>query len=312
MTSRYHTLRLGILFIMAALLAGCVQAAPPDVSEIQAQPSTTIQVNETASLNVTASGSNLTFAWSAVRGTLSDPTQPSVIYTAPNTPGPDTVTVKVSSGGETTVRSATFQVTAPTASPTPTVTNTPPPTDVPIPTETPPPTTTPTPLPPIACNHLSITENLFPELVGIRDQFPFYGPLGDPRFLCFGVYDIVHTGPLAVKVTYQSDVNEGNFGFWGIGTPHGYDASALQAICFWAYTEQPNQTVRLQLRDTTDVEKGLFVNIPQAGAWQRFCTALTEFAEQGVNLNILENVSLGFNKDTQSSTVWVDDFEFEE
>jgi hypothetical protein len=305
-----HIVRIAAVLLTLGLIAGCNPATPPDVSEIQAQPSTTIGVGETASLSVTASGSDLSFAWTAVRGTLSDPTRPSVIYTAPDAAGPDTVTLTVTSGGITTVRSITFQVIAPTPTPPPTPTDTPLPTDTPRPTDTPVPSATPTPPPPIACNHRSITENLFPSLATVPNQFPFYGPLGDPRFVCFGVYDVVHTPPLAVRIEYQSEVTDENYAFWGIGTPLGYDASAFDQVCFWAYAERPNQTVRLQMKDTANVEKGVFINIPQAGAWNPFCVSLSDFAAMGLDLKNTENVTLGFNKDTQSATVWVDDFEF--
>jgi len=103
-----------ILLISVGLLAGCVLGAtPPEIGEIQAQPSTTIMTGEKSSLIIPASGDELKFEWSAQRGTLSDSTQPAVFYTAPDTPGPDNVTVKVTYRGGEVIRGITFNVVAP-------------------------------------------------------------------------------------------------------------------------------------------------------------------------------------------------------
>lgn len=139
---RYPVLLLA--FVIVNIGVGCSgPGAPIQVSKIEVQPSTTIIVNETATLTVQASGStNLKFKWSVERGTLSDETKPSVLYTAPEEPGPDTVTVVVSSGDNSATRSQPFQVIAipptPTDTPSPTFTTTP----------TEPPTATPSPVPP--------------------------------------------------------------------------------------------------------------------------------------------------------------------
>lgn len=180
-------------------------------------------------------------------------------------------------------------------------------------TDTVPPTAGPTATstsvpPPFECNHPATTENVFLQLVGVNEQSPFYGPLNDANFLCQGVYDNFHTGPVSVRIEYKS-VDE-NVGFWGIGTPKGYDATLFSQICFWAYAQNPNQAFKLKLKDTSGTEKGIVINVAQGGQWTSFCKELSEFSEQGVKLNVLENVNLGFEKPTKSATVWVDDFEF--
>src|SRR5512136_2025022 len=86
-----------VLVGMGLLIVGCVlKVEPPTpMSEIEAKPSTTILTGETASLTIGVSGTDLQFEWTVLKGSLSDPSQPSVIYTAPDSPGPDTVTVKI-------------------------------------------------------------------------------------------------------------------------------------------------------------------------------------------------------------------------
>jgi hypothetical protein len=135
----------GVLVILA-FLVGLLEACSPtlQVSEIYVAPSTTIVAGETSSLTINASGADLRFKWEASRGSLSSVTAPSVLYTAPALPGPDTVTVEVTGRGGTTVRSITFEVVAEVAT-VPSPTPTPTPTPTPIPTPTPTATSTPTP-----------------------------------------------------------------------------------------------------------------------------------------------------------------------
>lgn len=289
-----------LLLGIVLMLAGCGSGIePPVVGDIQAQPNTTIQIGETANLTIPVSGAELQFEWTVIRGTLTDPTRPAVIYTAPNTPGFDTVTVTVTNEGGTVIKNINFEVVAPPPTPTPTAT------DTPVPTETP--TSTPIPAP-ITCNNPAITKNVFPQLVDVDGQFPFYGPLTEPNFLCEGVYDLTNSAPLAVRIEFKQ-VGE-NYGFWGIGTPNGYDARAYSQICFWAYAKMPNQPFYLKLKDTGNREKGVKIIIEAANQWNEVCTPLKKFSDLGIQLDRLENVNLGFNKDNGSAEIWVDDFEF--
>ena len=150
----------GLLVITATTLwiAGCGPVKPPDVTDISVEPGTDILAGETASLTVEATGTNLQFNWTALKGKLSPQTAPAVIYTAPDTPGPDTVSVEVTSDGVSTIRTITFNVSVPTSTdivtPTLTPTSTPTPTSTatltltPTATLTPPPTTeAPMPVP---------------------------------------------------------------------------------------------------------------------------------------------------------------------
>ncbi len=294
-----HILPQPILIGAIFLLAGCgFGADPPTVGEIQVQPSTTIITGKTATLTIAVSGQELKFEWIAQRGTLSNPVQPSVIYTAPDSAGLDTVTVKVTSRGGEIIRAINFDVVEP---PLPTVA------DTPFPEKTP----SPTPIPePIACNHIAVTKNVFSQIADVEGQFPFYGPLAESRFSCEGVYDIVHSGQLAVRIEYESFGE--NFGFWGFGTPNGYDASSYNEICFWAYTQKPNQVFRLQIKDTSNKEDGVTIILEGPNRWTQICTDLAKFSDLGIQLTSLENINLGFNKDTDSAEIWVDDFELKE
>ena len=304
-----HTFKKALLLGIAFLLFGCsFSTEPPVVSEIQAQPSTTIQTGETASLTIPVSGTELTFEWTVLRGSLTNPTQPAVIYTAPNTPGFDTVTVKVSNDGGTVIKSINFEVVAPPPTATPTATDTPIPTNTPVPTDTPTATATPEP---IECRNPSITKNLFPWFLDVDGQFPFYGPLDKNYFSCTGVYDIVHSAPMSVHIKYEKIGS--NFGWWGIGVKTGFDGfdiTSYNQICFWAYAQKPDQAFRLKVKEPGKSDKGVIVVVEQPNQWQQICRDLTELSDLGVRLDRLENVNLGFEADIGSAEVWVDDFEF--
>lgn len=150
MFPRYKAIGLlmSLAFAMGLLGACSPPPEPPVVGEINADRSTTILVGESASLTIRAAGQDLQFKWTASRGTLSSSTAPSALYTAPDSPGPDTVTVEVTSEGGSIVQSITFEVEPlPTSTPTPTPTAAP--TKPPTPMPTPTPTVTPTPVPPL-------------------------------------------------------------------------------------------------------------------------------------------------------------------
>ncbi len=296
-----NLLQKATLLIMMGLLVGCqLSAVPPQVGEIQTQKGTTITTGEKASLTMAASGSELKFEWTAQRGTLSNSAQPAVIYTAPDSPGVDTVTVKVTYSGGEIIRSIIFEVVAPQPS-----TETSLPVDRPTSTATSEPTAAPEP---IVCNHPSVTKNLFPQLEGVDGQFPIYGPEGDPNILCQAVYDIVHNARLAVHVKFE---NVGtNFGWWGIATPDGYDASPYNQLCFWAYAQQPNQSFRVKMKDTTGQEKGVSVTIQVTNQWNQVCTDISEFSDRGIQVDMMDNINLGFEQPTGSAEIWVADFEF--
>jgi hypothetical protein len=309
----HHPVRNFLFYICLILfLVSCgTPATPPITGPISLEPNqNTIQVRSTASLSLNVQGSNIHFKWSASRGSLSAADMPSVIYTAPNTPGPDVVTVEVSGDGGSSVQSITLTIVEPPTAPPPTATETPLPTSTSIPTETPRPTDTPIPTAtpePLSCTNALVTKYVFPLLLPVDSQFPFYGPQEEPNFHCEGDYGLARSEPVAVKLEYTS-VGK-NFGFFGIGTPKGFDASVYGEICFWAYSMKPAQNFFLQVRDTTDVEKKLRISLEPAGEWTQFCTPLSKFADMGVKLNKIENFNLGFNADSGSAAIWVDDFE---
>jgi hypothetical protein len=284
-----------VLLITITLSTGCAsRVEPPTVHEILARPGNSLTVGENINLAVDASGAGLRFEWTALRGRLSNPNQAAVQYTAPDTPGIDTVTVKVTYEGGEIIRSITVEILS---LPDPTATLTPLPAD------------TPTPVPePIACNSPAVTKNLFPQLSEVSGQTSFYGPLEELGYVCEAVYDIVHTQSLAIHIMYEN-MGE-NVGWWGIGTPEGYDAVSYDQICFWAYAQQPNQAFRLKMKDTTGTENGVITILEPANEWTEICTDLNAFADLGIELNSLENINLGFEQPTGSAEIWVADFEF--
>jgi len=303
---RFSTFQtVGIIVTLVALLTGCgpgnvtvptsiPDSQPPEVNLILDPDISDVLAGQTVTLAIEASGQGIQIKWSVIRGTLSASEGPAVVYTPPNTPGKDTVTVEVSTVAGTTIKNVSFNVIVPP-------TDTPPPVDTPMPTAAP---------EPIVCNHPSVTKNLFPQLKDENGQFPMYGPLGDSHVLCQAVYDIVHTpGGMAIHVKYE---NAGtNFGWWGIATPNGYDASQYKQLCFWAYEQVPNQSFRFKMKDTTKQEKGIVTTLEKTNEWQQICADLADFSNLGVHVDKMDNVNLGFEQPTGSAEIWIADFQFE-
>ena len=102
---------------------------PPDIKDLLP--------GQTVPINADTGGQDISFKWTVTRGVISSVDTPAVIYTAPDSPGIDIVTVEVNSAGGTTTKSVSFNVVTPQPS-----------TPVPTPetaTATPPPAATPTP-----------------------------------------------------------------------------------------------------------------------------------------------------------------------
>lgn len=115
--NRVKLISLMLYCLVGCLVVGC-RAAPPNVSQIEVRPSPDLSAGERATLTVDASGTALEFAWSVSRGTISG-SGPSVVYTAPDTPGPDSVSVTVNSRGGEATRSVTLNVGDVTSGATP-------------------------------------------------------------------------------------------------------------------------------------------------------------------------------------------------
>lgn len=288
--------RMVTVLLLCLILPIVISACSQKVGEVIIIPARPCNLSPGESIPLTVSGGDGadTFEWGASPGMVSPPTGLATTYTAPEDySGEVVINVRAIKGNASATGIITCNIiTTPTPTPTPTDT----------------PTSTSTPEP-IACLHPSITGHVFPQLKDEPGQFPFYGPLEESLevFLCQGVYDIVHSPPVSVRIEFHSTGSK--FGYWGIGTPNGYDASQFHEICFWAYVEQPDQAFRLKFRDLDDVEKGVQIIVEQARQWARICTEMSKFSDQGVQLNRLENINLGFELSTSSATVWVDDFE---
>ena len=127
--SPYYLTTIAIVALVTGLVLACEEPKPGQlqVGTIEINPPNTILTGAQATLKIDASGADLSFAWAASRGTLSSATQASPIYTAPSSPGPDTVEVTVTGDGRSEVRSINFQVIGdgPVAMVEPTPTDTP-------------------------------------------------------------------------------------------------------------------------------------------------------------------------------------------
>jgi hypothetical protein len=276
------------LFLLSSLAVmllavGCrtpLPPQPPQVGPISVQPGTRLTTGETATLIIDASGTSLQFEWSALRGEVSG-TGASVLYKAPNTPGPDTVTVKVTGAGEATVmRNLSIQVEpptptlTPTSSPTPTVptatpTNTATPTPTMAPTDTPTPSPTPTPA--------SIT-------IDTMDSISGWNPYTDGGDSSVTVSSVAGRTDNAIEISF--DLKEGGW----VGISKELDSEVLSALpgaerirFFYTGSDAPN-TIELKLLTQPDdnEESAVFSvswsNATAADGWRFLEAPISKFA----------------------------------
>jgi len=109
------------LILVSLALTSCAPTSAPSSVALIANPDIKdVLSGQTVALTVDANGSGLRYKWSVSRGKLSAFDAPAVIYTAPDTPGADAVTVEVTSASGTTTKSASFNIIAsPTRTPPP-------------------------------------------------------------------------------------------------------------------------------------------------------------------------------------------------
>jgi hypothetical protein len=315
-----------ILILLTALLSGCGEAAPsptatssPSPSATAAPPPVTLVVNpdikdvlarDTIALTVETSGQDLRFEWSVARGTLSSPDTPAVIYTAPDTPGVDTVTVQVSSASGTTTRNVSFNITLPDTA-TPTVAPPATPTQTPEPAPTATSTPTATSVGPVNCGPVTnpgCLRYISPQLAEFSSANSFL--FTDERGSLQGEYSSAefHSAPVSIKLSFNAD--EPGFGGWGIGNLPGYDASGFERVSFYVKGTATGQTFEFKLKDTQTREDTVLVTVDQLD-WTKVTFDLNTDNFPTVDFSSLENVNLGFNDSFGSSTIYVDDLAFE-
>jgi hypothetical protein len=315
------------VFVVGMLGACDSKQEPPQVSKINVDPSTIILVGEAASLTIQASGIDLQFEWAAARGTLSSDTAPSVLYTAPDSPGPDTVTVKVIGKGGSTVQSITFQVSipTPTSTPTPTYTLAPTPTPVPSATPSPAPTTTsastPTPSPSPSATPTTTPPPAPPPLLEIfpqsKDAEAFYweDKGGELTHHFVESDECRHSGVYGLQIEYKMS-GEGNGGWgvhWANAPADGFDASGFSTLDFWVKGLSGKKTFQIGLKDSDQREikiESEELVVVSADEWRLVAIPLSEFANRGVNTASLDNVHFSFRADHGEGTICIDDISF--
>ncbi len=121
-------------------------------------------------------------------------------------------------------------------------------------------------------------------------------------------------GDYGLSMTY--DMPQNGFGGWGVQwlfTDAGsYDASAQSFITFWMRADSDTDA-QLGIKDFTGFEEK--VNLSdwiqlEADNWSFFRVPLSRFANAGIDLAHLENISFGFNQDHGRGAVCVDNISF--
>jgi len=176
----------------------------------------------------------------------------------------------------------------------------------------PPETSTPQPtVIPTTCPEGNVCE-IFPQVAGTNAQpFTFTYEPGtlDNRFLP----QCAHSGEFGLSLAYNyADLGNGGWGVHWASSPTGrFDASSFTTLTFWVQGETGGENFHVGLKDTAQNEikanAGDYVVLP-AGEWRPLSVPLTAF--DGVNLQSIENVSFGFNKDHGRGSICVDDIAF--
>jgi hypothetical protein len=300
-------IRLITIFLILALLAACVTNGQPPQVKVDVQPSTLISAGKTASLtaDVSSGSSQLKFKWSVSRGTLSATDTPAVIYTAPLSQGPDTVTIEVSNANGTTTKNVTFDVVEPTPSPTdapPLPTDTPEPSKIPLATATDLPTSTPLPPPLI---------ETFPQATD-GEEFVFSDLGGSITNQFVTTQNCVHSGASGLRLNY--DMKGSGFGGWGVNWINAsaghFNAADFANLSFWVRGMEGGETFQIGLKDTNEkevkIESKTYVVVTTG--WSQVTVPLSKF--KGVNTAAVRNVNFGFNKNHGSGSICIDDIAF--
>lgn len=160
----------------------------------------------------------------------------------------------------------------------------------------------------ITCRHPDIAPSVF---LQFSDKQPFLFPLFEDFFVCDGVSEESHSPPFAVKIDYQDQRNEEQFGIFGVAL-NGFDATVYSRLCLWVYSLKPSQAFWLKLKDmhAPPNENEISISISSIGEWTEYCPALDEF--ERVDLSQLESIILGFDSRLGNSEIWIDDIEFRE
>jgi hypothetical protein len=263
---------------------------------------------------VTASGTGLKFEWSATRGKVTDPSKSSVIYIAPDLPGPDNIIVKVTAkGGAEVVKSFTMQVISPTPTPTPTLVK---PTDTPSPTITPKPTVTSTAThtPQVDTLDVPPLEEIFSQ-VGDGHPDLFMGRGGE--LIDQFAIECAHTGKIGLKLTYkmQGDGYGGWLVSWGNATPRYFDASSFLSFVIWVKGGIGGETFQIGIKDITGKEVKIETKtlvIVSTTQWKKITISLSKFADEGgqVNMARINNINIGLNKNHGAGSICLDDIAF--
>ena len=303
-----------LAFLLPLLLTACDRDGAQPIVATQALKPPVIQTRsgdcilnpgENIALGVQDPVADAKYQWSASLGSLNTSAGTAVNYTAPKDPeGANEVLIQVTiQRGEEEPLTTNFYCTiAVTPPPPPTATPPPAPTDTPLPSPT---------VVPIVCWHPEITAYVFPQLKDLPNQRAFAGPLENSPtvFECGGVRDRFQSEPISIKFSYHPELNNDQFGYFGIGTLDGYDISRFNEICVWAYAEQPDQVFRLKIKDMARHEDGFNITVKDPNQWSNFCEKLADFSAKGIDLTRLDNINLGFEPANGAATIWFDDFE---
>lgn len=289
-----------LLAVVAIIvLASCGGAKnPPSIGEIKIVPKT-INVKETATLSADTLGA-VAYKWEASRGMLATPTGPSTDYTAPDTPGPVTISLTVKGAdGTSATRSITIEVIGPTPTVSPASAAS---------------VVTPTPTPAIAVPPLA---DVFPQAADSGGEvFRFLNPPGEFKAAFSSDDTCRSSGKYGLAITFNFEIRgEGDRnGGWGVHWDRApdkrFDASSFKNFTFVVRGDAPNN-FQVAMKSTDNKEVWISTEtygFADPDVWQQVSIPLAKF--EGVNMSSLKNVSFGFNRDHGKGAICIDEIAF--
>jgi len=257
---------LAVLFttLLIASCSGAETPPPPQVGNITGLPDS-IQSGTQIGLSVEASGQDLNFEWTATDGSFSDPAKAAVIYTAPSSPGEVVVTVYVTSGKQTVIKSIKFKVITSTLMPT-------------LPVDMSLPTLPPTFAPAVTTSTPSVTGN-----INMTDFYFASGWMGDGELSNATEYiqfnDAFTEGcfspPSCMKITWKPGPKKFAGIYWQYpdgnwGEKPGCNLSGVKSVTFQARGDKGEEIVQFEVALSEKGSRIKFGSKTLTTTWQQF------------------------------------------
>ena len=158
--------------------------------------------------------------------------------------------------------------------------------------------------------------DIFPQARDGGEAFRFFNEPGSFTANISSDEGCRYSGQRGLAIAFEFPAGSAGNGGWGVHwdfAPAGhFDASAFSAFTFLLEGDAPGD-FQIAMRDTAGKE--VWVNTESYGSaapdtWQAVEIPLARFADEGVDVASLQNVSFGFNRDHGEGAICVDEIAF--